>query len=959
LSASAFQRRFEKVPVRTRLVLNASITIGLALLVAFTVVVSSGNIERVESSKRFADRVIRDASDLNSLGYAYLLLKNERPKVQWNLKHAALGKILAAYRAGSHEEQALLTKLRFNHEQMKLLFDAATARVEKVQIAPETDRSAYDELNEGLTAQLMARAETMVNDASLLVRDAGRHTDATRRMFLILILSSALILIAWAAVGAVVFGKSLGDSIRALEQGTRRIAAGDLTYRLDVVGDNEISRLSAAFNDMTTRLGDSYATLEERVEGRTADLAERTAELEAANQALGESELRWATTLASIGDAVIATDLAGRVTFMNAVAEMLTGWTLHEASMKPAAAVFNIVNEHTRAQVEGPVAQVLEKGVIVGLANHTILIRQDGTEVPIDDSGAPIRYRDGTTMGVVLVFRDITSRKQTEKTLKESRERLDLAVESASMGVWHWDLVEGRRSFDHQACSLLGIEPATFTGRSDEFFSAVHPDDREMLRAALSRTIEQGVPYEPEYRAVWPDGSVHYIAARGRLVRRDASGDPEGINGVIWDISDRKRTDEALRKAHDELEIRIEERTAELRQAYDRLMDEIKEREKAEAQLRQAQKMEALGTLSGGIAHDFNNILAAIIGFSEIAADRIPAESGVQRPLKRIHEAGLRGRDLVKQMLTFSRKTEQEKKPLIVADIVKESIKLLRASLPATISINLNMKNESAMIMGDQVQIQQVLMNLCTNAAYAMQEKSGTLDIELSDHCVSPSTGTDGMKPGPYVRLVVRDTGAGIPADIMDKIFDPFFTTKKQGEGTGLGLSVVHGIVKQHDGYIMAESEPNRGSTFTACFPKITGELEAGVAGDDTLPTGFERILFVDDEEALVEMGETILAELGYQVTSRLSSREALALFKLDPSRFDLVITDQTMPELTGVNLAKEILAVGPDMPIIMCTGFSNLVDADTAKTVGIRAFAMKPLTKREIAKTIRQVLGK
>jgi CheY-like chemotaxis protein len=207
------------------------------------------------------------------------------------------------------------------------------------------------------------------------------------------------------------------------------------------------------------------------------------------------------------------------------------------------------------------------------------------------------------------------------------------------------------------------------------------------------------------------------------------------------------------------------------------------------------------------------------------------------------------------------------------------------------------------------------------------------------------------------VKLIVRDTGTGIPADIMDKIFDPFFTTKKLGEGTGLGLSVVHGIVKQHDGYIIAESEPGKGSTFTVYFPQITGEHEAVALHDDEIPTGSERILFVDDEEALVEMGEDILAELGYEVTSRMNGREALALFRADPSRFDLVITDQTMPEMTGVDLAREILATRVDMPIVMCTGFSYVVDADKAKQAGIRAFAMKPLTKREIARTIRKVL--
>jgi CheY-like chemotaxis protein len=262
------------------------------------------------------------------------------------------------------------------------------------------------------------------------------------------------------------------------------------------------------------------------------------------------------------------------------------------------------------------------------------------------------------------------------------------------------------------------------------------------------------------------------------------------------------------------------------------------------------------------------------------------------------------------------------------------------------------------LILADPTQIQQVLMNLCTNAAHAMQEKGGILDIELSDYSASLSNGDPhGIAPGHYVKLSVRDTGIGISADIMDKIFDPFFTTKKLGEGTGLGLSVVHGIVKQHEGYITVDSEPGRGSTFTMYFPRIAGELGAPAVHDDALPTGSERILFVDDEEALVEMGEDILAELGYDVTSRMNGREALELLKLDPSRFDLVITDQTMPEMTGIALAREVLTIRPDMPIIMCTGFSYEVNEDKARAAGIKAFAMKPLTKREIARTVRKVL--
>lgn len=386
---------------------------------------------------------------------------------------------------------------------------------------------------------------------------------------------------------------------------------------------------------------------------------------------------------------------------------------------------------------------------------------------------------------------------------------------------------------------------------------------------------------------------------------------------------------------------------------------DVSDQQRLQTQLRQAQKMEALGTLSGGIAHDFNNMLAAIIGFTELIKDHLPKESRERRYTQRILEAGIRGRELVRQMLTFSRQTEQERKPLRLSSIVKESVKLLRASIPSTIEIRLKTVSESGLILGDPVQVQQVLMNLATNAAFAMRETGGSLDIDLSDFSVSPgSPNPHSIEPGVYMRLTVRDTGSGIPREIMDRIFDPFFTTKKVGEGTGLGLSVVLGIVKQAHGHIIVESEPGKGSTFSVYFPKVREEASAtGQAVDEEIPTGCERVLFVDDEEALVEMGEELLAELGYEVTVCTSSREALALFRLQPSRFDVVITDQTMPDVTGIQLASEILAIRPDLPVVLCTGFSHIATEERAKAAGIKGFVMKPLTKRELAKTVRRVL--
>jgi PAS domain S-box-containing protein len=419
----------------------------------------------------------------------------------------------------------------------------------------------------------------------------------------------------------------------------------------------------------------------------------------------------------------------------------------------------------------------------------------------------------------------------------------------------------------------------------------------------------------------------------------------------------RVRDVEALRRSRDELEQRVQERTTELTIAYDRLREETNERTSVEAQLRQAVKMEALGTLTGGIAHDFNNILTAIIGFAELAKDRALKGSRQAQHLLRVLEAGTRGRDLVRQLLTFSRKAEGGKEPLRLGGLVKEAMKLLRASIPSTITTRVTIDDESGVIFADPTQIQQVLMNLCANATHAMQGKGGSLDIELSDYNALPSNASDGMKPGAYARLVVRDTGAGIPADILEKIFDPFFTTKAQGEGTGLGLAVVHGIVTHHDGYVTVESEPGGGATFTVYFPKVVEQPTVKTVSEESIPTGHERILFIDDEAAIAEMGQEMLSDLGYRVVSKTSSREALAILRLDPSRFDIVVTDQTMPELTGLELAKEILAIRADIPVILCTGFSHLINEESAREAGIKAFLAKPMTKKEIAKTIRGVV--
>jgi signal transduction histidine kinase len=388
---------------------------------------------------------------------------------------------------------------------------------------------------------------------------------------------------------------------------------------------------------------------------------------------------------------------------------------------------------------------------------------------------------------------------------------------------------------------------------------------------------------------------------------------------------------------------------------------DISDKKNLEKQLQQSQKMEAVGTLAGGIAHDFNNILAAIIGYTEIAGLRLPEDNKAKESLKEVLHAGRRARDLVKQILTFSRKGEQERIPMQIGPIVKEALKLLRSSLPTTVEIRQKIESDTGIVEADPTQIHQILMNLCANASYAMGEEGGILNVAIENVGLGSSDSESGyfdIPPGNYMRLTVSDTGQGMPPELLERIFEPYYTTKEKGEGTGLGLSVVHGIVKSYGGTITAYSEPGKGSTFHVYFPVIEQKRVFPETDDSSpIPTGNERILFIDDEPPLVDLGNQMLERLGYKVSTRTSSLEALELFKVKPDQFDLVLTDMTMPHMTGEKLAGEIMKIRSDIPVIICTGYSEYISEEKAKEIGIKAFIMKPLVMRDLANTVRKIL--
>ncbi|RPI77124.1 MAG: hybrid sensor histidine kinase/response regulator [Desulfobacteraceae bacterium] len=383
------------------------------------------------------------------------------------------------------------------------------------------------------------------------------------------------------------------------------------------------------------------------------------------------------------------------------------------------------------------------------------------------------------------------------------------------------------------------------------------------------------------------------------------------------------------------------------------------ERLRLESQLQKSQKLEAIGTLAGGIAHDFNNILYAIIGNAEMSLYDLPEASPARYPVEQVLKASFRARDLVRQILAFSRQAEKEIKPVQVNMIVKEALKLLRATLPATIEIRHRMSALRNTVLGDPTQIHQVVMNLCTNAHHAMLEKGGTLEVNMNDVDLDAGMGTKypGLKPGSYLKLAITDTGQGMRPEIRERIFDPYFTTKDKSVGTGLGLAVVHGIVKDLGGIISVHSEPGQGSTFEVFLPLVHMESLPEIPAPEAIPRGRERILFVDDEEDIANLALRILEHLGYKVVVKTGSIQALEAFKADPDCFDLIITDMTMPQMTGDRLATAVMALRPGMPVILCTGYSERISEKQAKALGIKAFVMKPLVMREIAKTIRQVL--
>jgi len=629
-----------------------------------------------------------------------------------------------------------------------------------------------------------------------------------------------------------------------------------------------------------------------------------------------ESRKWLQTILKSIGDGVIATDGAGQVTFINPVAEVLTGWPKAEAIGKPMQTIFHIINESTLHEVENPAARVLREGMVVGLANHTLLVAKDGKKIPIADSGAPIKNDKGEIIGTVLVFRDQTKKRAARQALFESERLKTNVIESSRDCIKILDL-EGRLRFISEGGQrLLEIDDiALYIGEVwAEFWKGA---DKKAALTAIAAAKDgqtgtfQGISPTALGAPKWWDVIVTPMRAPG--------GEVEQLLAVSRDITEKKQL---------------------------------------ETRLFQSQKMESIGTLAGGIAHDFNNILSSIIGFTELSFDEVKKGSNIEDNLQEIYSAGKRAKELVKQILAFARQTGEELKPIRIDRIAKEVLKFIRSSIPTSIEIKPDIQSDS-LIMGNPTQVHQILMNFCTNAAHAMEDGGGVLGVGLKDVTNNDASAMlkTGLKPGDYIMETVSDTGIGIPPENLDTILEPYYTTKGPGQGTGMGLAVVQGIVESYGGKILVESTLDKGSVFSTYLPITKKRKALRPHEPEMLPTGTERILFVDDELPIAKMGRKVLERLGYSVTVRAGSLEALELFRSRADQFDLVITDMTMPDMTGDKLAVELLKTRPDIPVILCTGYSKKMSDQAAKAIGIKAFAHKPIVKADLARTVRKVL--
>jgi PAS domain S-box-containing protein len=685
-----------------------------------------------------------------------------------------------------------------------------------------------------------------------------------------------------------------------------------------------------------------------------------------------EAELRRTADLldavaAGTPDAVFVKDLAGRYLLFNEAAARFVGRPAAEVIGQDDTALFDpagaaMVMAYDRAVRETGRSQTNEENLLAAGVRRTYLATK-----------APYRDAQGSIVGTIGISHDITERKQMEEELRAAnaryaRQEAALLALTRSGALLKGHAPEVLREIAEVTARTLGVGRVSVwryeRDRKDIACLALYQRG-ENLHSAGGRLREEDYP-----------AYFHALAEADVIAADDAHGDartaefsqmylgplgigamldaPVHLQGAMAGVLCCEHIGPARRWTTDEQTFAVA--AANLVS----LLLAQTEGKKLEAQLRQAQKMEAIGTLAGGIAHDFNNILSAINGFTELAKMESVSHPVALGYLDEVAKAGTRAADLVRQILTFSRQRDQERKPLQLRHVVAEAFKLLRATIPATIQFKVSLSSATPTVLADATQIHQIVMNLATNAAHAMRDQPGWLEARLEGLEVDAAlvAAHPELRPGRYARLTIGDTGHGMDRATLERIFEPFFTTKALGEGTGLGLAVVHGIVMAHDGCITVQSQPGQGTTFSLFFPALATEEAEAAAGPAAIPRGHgERILLLDDEEPLVMLGKKMLERLGYTVATETNPLLALSAFQAQPDAYDLVVTDLAMPRMAGTELARQLLLIRPTLPIILVTGYSASLTGESVQAMGIRELVLKPLSRHSLGEAVDRVL--
>ena len=897
--------------IKTRVKLGIISSLVLTATIALLLFLGTRAVNEASRLEGIAVEVIKGVAEMKIVTHEYILHPEERSLMQWQSRYGSLTKLLTGGHFKNPDEKIAADQISMHLERFKTVFSALITGLRKGETPGNQESVAFRGLQDRLMDELLMKSRLAVSLSFQLQQKIEARLVTTQKRVTFLTLLLVLTLTAAITGISIWINSSVAGPIAKLEKGSQIIGSGNLDHKIGTTAKDEIGGLSRTFDKMTHDLKETTTSI--------VELNKEIDERKRAEEALRESELKYRQVFETNKALKLMIDPEdGAIVEANEAACNFYGYSKREMMTMKITDINALPPEKTHLEMQ---KAINEERLYFRFAHRLA----SGEVRDVEVYSGPVNLGKKTIL--YSIIHDVTDRIDAENKIRENEARYRLLFNSGNDAIFvHQPDTDGKPGrfieANEVACQMYG-----------------YTRDELLRLTPLDLVISEGESYAFEKIRNVLSGKQSVFENTHK--RKTGEEIPVEISPHLFDLDGRPTI---LSRVRDITEHKRSE----------------KERENLLARLQQAEKMESIGTLAGGIAHDFNNILAVILGNAELASIDVPDSNSAAKSLKAIHQASLRAKDMVQQLLAFSRKSDDDEKSRLfnMITIVKESMKMLRSAIPTSIEFKQHISEDSCSIMGDATQINQIVMNLVTNAGHAMSE-GGLLELTLENITLQEEKSCFDwvLSPGKYVRLNVRDTGEGIEPAIIDRIFDPYFTTKEVGKGTGMGLSVVHGIVKRHGGGIRVESELGKGTLFEIYFPALEKAAEEEKEPEGEIKVGSERILFVDDEESMVNLNHRRLERLGYQVKSTTKPLEALEWFRADPGQFDVVITDMTMPRMTGDRLATEVLKIRSHMPVIICTGYSERMSAKKAEALGVGKYIEKPIDLRNLASALREVL--